>query len=633
MATKSWKSGAPEISYRADIDGLRAVAVLSVIAFHANPSLAPGGFVGVDIFFVISGFLISSLIVHGLKDGSFSFLEFYGRRVRRLFPALSIVLLTTLVLGWLALPPVDYAALGKNMLAGAAFAANIETYSEVGYFDAPAATKPLLHLWSLGVEEQFYFVFPTLLLLAWRNKAMLASLALLGVLSFALNVALVHPYPAFTFYLPLTRFWEFVAGALLAPGIAMLAATDKPHIFALWAPERRNVFAGAGAALIVAGVMITSEEAFPGWWGLPPVLGTFLLIGAGPQAWINREILAKPILVFVGLISYPLYLWHWPLLVIGRTVMADYQNQHTRTTTAAAIVLTFALSWLTYRFIERPIRARKPVLAARRTVIGCALGLAAVACLALAVVLDDGVFSRYPAEARPLLTEVPFTYFPLEEESNVSGGPLVVIYGDSHAEQLAAGLRSLQNERAFRLLMMLWGSCSPMAYPVPRADGDAETCRKLTAHNQMLFEKLKPDTVIVAALWRAYLHIDKVGETLRFLQKIGVRHIVVVGQVPTWPRPPQQLLYRAYKDDPSHKIPDRLSGFETDREDIDRQLKTVATELGVTFVSPRDVLCDAHGCLARLGSSANDLVQIDHTHLSAAGSRYLIDHVASQLFE
>ena len=191
------RAGVPEIPYRADIDGLRAIAVLAVIGFHANPALIPGGFVGVDIFFVISGFLISSLIRSGLKDGSFSFIEFYGRRIRRLFPALIVVLLATWSVGWFILPPSEYAALGRHTLAGAAFAANVLSYSEVGYFDMPATTKPLLHLWSLGVEEQFYIVFPALLLLLWRYRAVRSSLVLIGIVSFALNIGLVRNHTSF----------------------------------------------------------------------------------------------------------------------------------------------------------------------------------------------------------------------------------------------------------------------------------------------------------------------------------------------------------------------------------------------------------------------------------------------------
>jgi Acyltransferase family len=235
------RAGAQEIPYRADIDGLRAIAVLAVIGFHANPAAVPGGFVGVDIFFVVSGFLITSLILTKLRDGSFSFMEFYARRIRRLFPALVVVLLATWSLGWFILPPTEYAALGRHTLAGAAFAANILSYSEVGYFDVPAAAKPLLHLWSLGVEEQFYIVFPALLLLLWRYRAIGLSLALIGIVSFALNIALVRHHPAFTFYLPLTRFWDFMAGGLLACSYLLRESFRLPTRFELSGPRWRDV--------------------------------------------------------------------------------------------------------------------------------------------------------------------------------------------------------------------------------------------------------------------------------------------------------------------------------------------------------------------------------------------------------
>ena len=287
------RPGTPEIPYRADVDGLRAIAVLAVIAFHANPSFMPGGFAGVDIFFVISGFLIASLILGGLKGGSFSFLEFYARRIRRLFPALIVVLLATWVLGWFILPPTEYAELGRHTLAGAGFAANILNYAEVGYFDLPATAKPLLHLWSLGVEEQFYIVFPALLLLLWRYRAMSSWLALIGLASFALNIALVRGHLSFTFYLPLTRFWEFIAGALLACA-HLYGRTFALPMHSASALPLRDVSAAIGMLLILAGISFAREDAFPGWWALLPVLGTFLIIGAGSQAWLNRVVLAHP---------------------------------------------------------------------------------------------------------------------------------------------------------------------------------------------------------------------------------------------------------------------------------------------------------------------------------------------------
>jgi peptidoglycan/LPS O-acetylase OafA/YrhL len=626
--------GTPEIPYRADIDGLRAIAVLSVIGFHANQSLIPGGFVGVDIFFVISGFLIASLILEKLKDGTFGFLEFYSRRIRRLFPALTVVLLTTLILGWFTLFPAEFAALGKNTLAGAAFVANIQTYSEIGYFDAPAATKPLLHLWSLGVEEQFYFIFPAVLLLAYRYRTVMPSFALLGILSFGLNIALVKSYPAFTFYLPLTRFWEFIAGALLAGGASSDRAAD-PSAGAALVKSRHDMIAVAGTALIIAGISFTRAESFPGWWALLPVIGSVFVIGAGPQAWVNRNVLANPGLVFIGLISYPLYLWHWPLLVIGRTVMGVYDNEHARTTTIVAVLLTFVSSWLTYRFIELPIRTRKPAMSAGAIIAGCSCSLAAVAFLGLAILLGKGLPGRYPQDLQVLIPPLNVGYLAVDE-SKKSGGPLLVTYGDSHADQLLPGLRSLQSERTFRMLSINWGLCAPLVHrsiPV-----DEASCRQLAIDNEKL-EHLKPDIVLVGALWPTYTHIDKLNDLLRFFQRIGVHRIIVVGQVPSWPRPLQQMLYRAYRADPLHKIPDRLpSGDMVPSIDvmtrIDQHLKEIASDTGATFVSARDVLCDENGCLALLGSGdAKEIVQLDMNHLSAAGSRFLVRHIANQIFE
>ena len=253
----------PKIPYRADVDGLRAVAVLSVIGFHAYPASAPGGFVGVDIFFVISGFLISSLILSALKEGSFSFTEFCARRVRRLFPALIVVLSATWLLGWFTLPPTEFAALGKHTAAGAAFAANIATFSEVGYFDAPAVTKPLLHLWSLGVEEQFYIIFPTFLVLLWRWTRVRSYLILMGIASFALNIGLVWNHPAFAFYLPVTRLWEFILGALLAWNRLEGREFNPPKHWP-FATRWRDLCAATGLLLIAIAIGLTSDESFPG---------------------------------------------------------------------------------------------------------------------------------------------------------------------------------------------------------------------------------------------------------------------------------------------------------------------------------------------------------------------------------
>jgi peptidoglycan/LPS O-acetylase OafA/YrhL len=632
--------GGSEISYRADVDGLRAIAVLAVVGFHASPGSIPGGFVGVDIFFVISGFLISSLIVNRLNEKQFGFLEFYGRRIRRLFPALAVVLLTTLVLGWFVLLPAEFASLGSHTQAAAAFGANILNYFEAGYFDAPAASKPLLHIWSLGVEEQFYLVFPALLLLTWRYRAMTWSFVLIGVASFALNITLIRDHASFTFFLPLTRFWEFIAGALFACSDLPSRQAVLPVLSGLSAPRWRDCSAAVGMLLIIAGIGFASETSFPGWWALLPVLGSFFIIGAGSQAWLNRHVLAKPGLVLIGLISYPLYLLHWPFLVMARTMMRFFDNKYERATTIVAVGLAFVLAWLTFEFLERPVRARRSTFATRRITAALAVGTASVALLGFATVQFDGLPARFPKEIQALVspinvytdTDPGYVGHPPIEGSKNFGGPLLVAYGDSHAWHLHAGLRRLQTERTFRFVLKKWSiECVPMVAEVKR--GEDETCRTLMAAERKYFEEVKPDIVVIAGHWLRYKQIDKLSEIIQLFQQIDVPRIIIIGSVPYWFQFPQLMLYRAYMRDPLHKIPERLFGFAKQTLEIDQRLKEITARLGVRYISAYDVLCSDEGCLARLGDTANDIVQFDKMHLTPTGSWYFVSHIADQIFD
>ena len=317
--------------YRADIDGLRAIAVLSVVGFHASPYWIRGGFVGVDIFFVISGFLISSIILSSLSKGTFSFAEFYARRIKRIFPALILVMITCYVFGWFVLLPDEYKQLGKHIVGGAGFVSNFFFWREAGYFDNAAETKPLLHLWSLGIEEQFYIVWPPLLYLALKRRFNFLILAVTIVaISFSVNVGIRLSDRIQDFYSPLTRFWELMMGGILAyltlqeisiwdKATQMIrAALGKADTAPNPTPDRallRNAQSVLGALLIgVAVLLVTKERLFPGWWALLPTVGAYLIISAGQHAWLNRTVLSHRLVVWFGLISYPLYLWHWPLL-------------------------------------------------------------------------------------------------------------------------------------------------------------------------------------------------------------------------------------------------------------------------------------------------------------------------------
>lgn len=333
--------------YRPDIDGLRAIAVLSVVIFHFFPSAVHGGFIGVDIFFVISGFLISKHIWEDLGAGTFSIGKFYARRVRRIFPALSVVLLACLAMGWVILTPAEYEQLGKHVVAGAIFVSNIVLWKESGYFDNAADTKPLLHLWSLGIEEQFYIVWPLLLAFFWRYTRHFGW-ALLGILvaSLAYSMTVVRHDVVADFYSPLTRFWELALGA----GLTYLVA-HKPAISVM----NRSLVSWFGLCLILTSVIVIEKgHAFPGAWALLPTLGAACLIYAGESAWPNRKVLSLRLLVWIGLISYPLYLWHWPLLAFARIMESGVPSLEVRFWLVAA---SFVLAWLTYKFLERPLRS------------------------------------------------------------------------------------------------------------------------------------------------------------------------------------------------------------------------------------------------------------------------------------
>ena len=361
------------LAYRPDIDGLRAVAVLAVVAFHAFPAAVPGGFIGVDVFFVISGYLISGILFEGLARGDFSFADFYARRIRRIFPALGLVLGACLAFGWIDLLADEYRQLGRHVAGGAGFVSNAVLLLEAGYFDNAGDTKPLLHLWSLGVEEQFYLAWPLLAWLAWKaRRSPVAVVAVVAIASFALNMALVGKHASAAFYAPFTRFWELMGGAALAAQAVLRPSWRLPA-------RAATPLAVLGAALLAVGLWrIDRNTLFPGAWALLPVLGTMLLIVAGPGAWLNSHVLERRALVWVGLISYPLYLWHWPLLSFARIVEGDTPAAAVR---GLAIVGAFLLAWATYRLVERPIRRgtrhRRAAVAALATLMAV-LGLAGI---------------------------------------------------------------------------------------------------------------------------------------------------------------------------------------------------------------------------------------------------------------
>lgn len=454
--------------YRPDIDGLRAVAVLSVVAFHAFPAWIKGGFIGVDVFFVISGFLISTIIFENLDRGTFSFAEFYARRVKRIFPALLLVLVASYTLGWFTLLAEEYKQLGKHIAAGTGFVSNLVLWSEAGYFDNSAETKPLLHLWSLGIEEQFYIVWPLVLWLVWKRKFNLLALTILvAIASFYLNIRGVTKDAVATFYSPQTRFWELLCGSILAWLTLYKKDTFIRYKLRLdgWLTKffRRDtakadekilssIISFIGCLLLAYGFWrITKNTSFPGNWAAIPVLGAVLIILAGHKAWINRTILSSKIAVWFGLISFPLYLWHWPLLSFARIVEGEMP---TITVRVMAVVLAIVLAWLTYKVVERPIRLssggkfKMGVLLVLMAVVGL-LGHNTFKRDGFAFRLQAGSESKNiqaAADAKQASINCS-SYFPEWEKINDNPcrlqkpqGNTIAIIGDSHAGHLYVGM-------------------------------------------------------------------------------------------------------------------------------------------------------------------------------------------------
>lgn len=358
------------ITYRPDIDGLRAIAVLCVLIFHAFPKYLKGGFIGVDIFFVISGYLISGIILSDLDRKKFSFRQFYIRRIRRIFPVLATVLFSCLAFGWFALTADELNQLGKHVAAGAGFISNLVLWNEAGYFDNSAETKPLLHLWSLGIEEQFYLVWPLLLWASWKKRLNVFTVCLiLAIISFGWNIYWYKTNSVADYFSPQTRFWELIAGAMLAytnicwkDRLASVRAKLNGIIFSTRTSDREktpdsalpnHILSAAGVILLAVSIAVTRPERFPGMAALLPVIATVMLIAAGNNGWFNKKILSGKALVWLGLISYPLYLWHWPLFSFARILCDRTPTYLIRVILLLASIL---LAWLTVKVIEKPFR-------------------------------------------------------------------------------------------------------------------------------------------------------------------------------------------------------------------------------------------------------------------------------------
>lgn len=639
-------------SYRPDIDGLRAMSVLAVVAFHAFPEWCKGGFIGVDVFFVISGYLISTIILRNLGSGDFSFTEFYMRRVRRIFPALALVLAASFAFGWFVLSGPEYKQLGKHIAAAAGFSSNIVLWNEAGYFDNSGEVKPLLHLWSLGIEEQFYILWPALLWTAWkRNISSLAIILPMTAISFFMNVYGVKQDSTATFYSPHTRFWELSCGALLAWALLSEKASLINLKFKLenflgnflssgknikGFGYLRHVSSLLGVALLIFGFLkIDKDFYFPGVWALFPVTGAMLIIGSGSRAFVNRSILSNRLAVWLGLISYPLYLWHWPILSFARIIKGEPPDANVR---FALVLVAVALSVVTYLLVERPIRSGRcnQFITPGLVALMCAIGY-----MGYNSYTRNGLLFRFPkivqevsryhfdwqtvyrARGCFLMNEQSYQDFKNCDGLQKSEQETIAIWGDSYAAHLFPGYK-LKYGNAYHIAQLTASNCPPVLgintkYRPTNCDDFNDNILK------QIKEKM-PSRVILSAFWGDYDDLTNLELTLTELKRIGIKHIDLIGPVPFWNDGlPKQLSLYAQRNFP-HVIPARMKLGLNGKYFIqqEKMLRERAEFFGVNYISPLNILCDENGCLTMLDGSIDSLISWDYGHLTTKGSEYLV---------
>ena len=645
--------------YRRDIDGLRAVAVIAVVLFHFGVPGFSGGFVGVDVFFVISGYLITSIIWRQREAGRFSFVEFWARRARRILPALFVLLAAVLAVGWFLMAPKDYEELGRSVRYQVMFVSNLLFMRQDGYFDAASDLKPLLHTWSLAVEEQFYIIFPLVLtVLSSRFKHWRLVVLTLLLVSFGLSVWAVAHHPEKAFFLLPMRAWELLAGALLA-----VAPADKKRLTSTAA----QCISLLGLSLILIAVLgYDKHTPFPGAAALLPVLGVIALIWANEHhtTWVGR-VLSMPAMVGLGLISYSWYLWHWPVFVFASYISV---GQFSPWLTGALIVLTLILGYASWRWVETPFRERR-LLAKRRQILTAAgLGILVLGLAGQALRWTDGLPSRLSEQAlhfakasewRPELkacitdgkqpVDTPFCRYGEAADAPAQ----VLVWGDSHGTALIPALQASAEQHGVNVLLASSAGCLPL-------EGLEYGAR--CAHDNLRAERaLQTDTisdVMLVARWSLYLYGDAKGDhehalhdsngrydraaaEQRFAQGLRARvgqlrkagyRVWLMKEAPLQPfNPPYRLSRLAMLHQPIDDVGMPVQDHLKQKAFINTLFDQIAAEdPAVKVLDPTPQLCDAAGfCRAEKGGNS---LYTDDNHLSEAGAQLMIP-VLQPLFE
>lgn len=623
------------ITYRADIDGLRAIAVLSVLFTHLGINSFSGGFVGVDIFFVISGYLITTIIVKQIKSNNFSILSFYDKRIRRIFPALFVVIVFTIFLSYVLLLPDDFKNFGQSIVATSIFSSNVLFWMESGYFSSASEFKPLLHTWSLGVEEQFYVFFPLLLLFLYKYffKYLKAIIVVIAVFSFLLSIYGIFNAPAATFYLIPTRAWELMIGSILA--LNMIPKNNNSNI--------NNFFALLGITMIILSIFTYDKSiVFPGYNALFPTIGAFLIIFSYHEKNIISKLLSIKPMVFIGLISYSLYLWHWPIIVFYKYYKGESLNYFE---TIVILLLSIIMAYLTSKYIENPFR-NKNFISRKKVFLFYILLSTSIIFIGLFINYSKGMKVRIPENIKDklILNEKAKTDwdYPYEcdnyrkdinriQDVNMckienSKDKKVFIWGDSHAEMYYT---IFKNEKKKDYIFATSGGCLPV-----RGFNRIESGYYCDNFNETIFNhiiKSNYETVIISSRW------DYIGNKLNHTKgksKVAIKNlykklendiikiknsgkkVVIVLPLPRYKNSPPIIMQKRLWFKNSEKFE-----IERDSEKIVKEIKNQLIDISVNtnskIIDHEKILCKNDNCIYEL----NDVsIYKDSIHLTSQGA-------------
>ena len=651
--------------YRADIDGLRSLAIVPIVLFHAGFPLFSGGFVGVDIFFVISGYLITSIIAKEISCGTFDLWRFYERRIRRIFPALIVMLLVCSVAGWVLLFPLDLQAFGESMVASTAFVANISFWLQSGYFDTASDLKPLLHTWSLAVEEQFYLFFPLILIGPIRkNRDPRLIVWIVLLFSFVASLIGVSRNPDASFYLIPTRAWELLIGSVLA----LNAVPEvKSHIW-------RQILSLVGLGLIIVPVFVyTNQTPFPGLSALWPCMGSALIIWTGGtqrNTTLVARLLMQRAIVLIGLMSYSLYLWHWPIMVFSHHWVLEKPDDWGKILLVLASILAAFVSWT---LIEKPARNHGVGLS-RALVFGLAGG-AALFCIGIGIVVwQNGFINRYPAHLQSLLrihelqtkgfAGLQATVKGQKREGLPEGGfvvgesgqqPQLAIWGDSHVGAILNGVvEAAKPSKAPAISVFALGGCRPvidvyLSYEASTACHD---------HNQAVLSYLLngPERkVVLVSRWPVSLFGDvraagkgdgqrslavrpaqsldeaqaitvfnlHLGRTIDALTQAG-KQVIVVETIIDLPLDVPHLVFKTLLREPATlQVIRDISAYRERFLAVEQLFDRMQSLHRFERIRLRDALCNQWQCLLYRQDQNGQLMYTDNNHLSASGSAML----------